>query len=69
MSRKFISHLNRTPDCAHARSGLGRFGGTGLTAGEVDAVLEGGFNTNAEALYHELNVLTQELNAALDAVK
>lgn len=50
------------------RSGMGRFGGTGLTAGEIDAVLEGGFQTNVETLYHELNVLTVELDNALNAV-
>ena len=50
------------------RAGKGRFGGTGLTPGEIDAVLEGGFQTNVQELYHELNVLTVELNNALDAV-
>ena len=30
-------------------AGMGRFGGTELTTGEVDAVLEGEFQTNAGA--------------------
>ena len=49
------------------RSGMGRFGGTGLTSGEVDAVLKNGYQTGLDALYGELETLTVELDNAIKA--
>ena len=49
------------------RSGMGRFGGMGLTSGEVDAVLKGGYKTGLDVLYVELETLTVELDNAIKA--
>ena len=49
------------------RSGMGRYGGTGLTSGEVDAVLKEGYKTGLDALYAELETLTVELDNAIKA--
>lgn len=49
------------------RSGLGRFGGTGLTSGEIEAVLKKGYGCTLESLYHDLNTLTVELDNLIKA--
>ncbi|MBQ6585442.1 MAG: hypothetical protein IJH83_01375 [Coriobacteriales bacterium] len=51
------------------RSGMGRFGGRGLTSAEVDTILRDGFGTTVEQLYHELNTLTLQLDNAIRAAK